>query len=69
MKRVTTLIDNGHKELFEILNKAFEEVDDEKREQKIKDVLNHLYDFMKSYFKKEELYMIEIEISLIISHM
>ncbi len=54
------LIDDGHKELFEILNKAFKEVDDEKREQKIKDVLNHLYYFMKSYFKEEELYMKEI---------
>lgn len=54
------LIDNGHKEFFEILNKSFVEVDDMKREQKIKNVLNHLYDFVKSYFKKEELYMKEI---------
>lgn len=51
------LVDDGHKELFDILNEAFEEVDDFKREKKIKKVLKHLYDFMKSYFKDEEAYM------------
>ncbi len=54
-------IDEEHKELFDILNKAFEEVDDEEREQKIKDVLKHLYDFMKIHFKVEEKYMMDID--------
>jgi len=53
-------IDDGRKEVFDILNEAFEEVNDDKREQKIKNVLKHLYDFMKSYFKEEEEYMKEI---------
>ena len=55
------LIDDGHKNLFSIVNEAFEEVDDDQREDKIKNVLKHLYDFMKSYFKEEELYMKEIK--------
>lgn len=55
------MFDNEHKELFDILNKAFEDVEDEKREQKIKDVLTILYDFMKKHFKEEEDYMKEIK--------
>ncbi|MEA3512671.1 MAG: hemerythrin domain-containing protein, partial [Campylobacterota bacterium] len=55
-----TKIDKGHKKLFDILTEAFTEVKDDQRDQKIKDVLKHLYDFMKSYFKEEELFMKEI---------
>lgn len=54
-------MDKEHKELFDILNEAFEEVDDSKREQKIKDVLTHLYGFMKTHFKEEEKLMREIK--------
>lgn len=54
-------MDEEHKEMFEILDKAFEEVEDDQRDQKIKDVLNDLYDYMKVHFKSEEHYMKDIE--------
>lgn len=53
-------IDNEHKEMFEILEEAFKEVEDEKREAKIKVTLHHLYEFMKQHFKSEETHMKKI---------
>ncbi|MEA3384768.1 MAG: hemerythrin domain-containing protein [Campylobacterota bacterium] len=53
-------IDEEHQKIFELLDEAFMEVDDEHREEKIKSVLTHLYNFMKEYFKKEEKYLKEI---------
>lgn len=50
-------IDLEHKKMFEILDEAFSETDDKKREAKIKTVLHHLYDFMKKHFKSEESHM------------
>ncbi len=54
-------MDEEHKEMFEILNDAFEEVEDDKKEEKIKKVLKRLYDFIKIHFKEEEAYMQNIE--------
>jgi hemerythrin len=50
-------MDLEHKKMFEILDEAFSETDDKKREAKIKTVLHHLYDFMKKHFKSEESHM------------
>lgn len=50
-------IDKEHKQMFEILEEAFSEVDDALREVKIKKVLHQLYDFMKVHFKNEEILM------------
>ena len=55
-----SLLDHEHKELFAIANDAFYEVGDNEREKKIKNVLNHLYKYMKTHFKHEEDYMQEI---------
>ena len=54
-------IDEEHKEMFEILNDAFEEVEEEQKEAKIKKVLKRLYDFIKIHFKEEEAFMRSIE--------
>ncbi len=54
-------IDDEHKEMFEILNDAFEEVEEEEKENKNKKVLKRLYDFMKIHFKEEEAFMRNIE--------
>jgi hemerythrin len=54
-------IDEEHKEMFEILNDAFLEVEDEHKEEKIKKVLKRLYDFIKTHFKEEEAYMKNID--------
>lgn len=56
-------IDGEHEKMFEILEEAFVVVPDEQREEKIRKVLHHLYDFMKYHFKKEEIYMREISYS------
>lgn len=62
------LIDDEHKKLFEILDEAFEEVEEGERDDKIKNVLTHLYDFMKKHFKKEEEFMKEINFSFLVEH-
>jgi len=54
-------IDTEHKEMFEILNDAFEEVEEDQKEAKIKKVLKRLYDFLKIHFKEEEAYMRDID--------
>jgi len=54
-------IDAEHKEMFEILNDAFEEVEEDQKEAKIKKVLKRLYDFLKIHFKEEEAYMRDID--------
>lgn len=63
-----SLIDNEHKKLFEILDEAFEEVAEEQRDDKIKKVLTHLYNFMKEHFKKEEAFMHELNYPLVKDH-
>lgn len=54
------MMDKEHQELFSILEEAFETVDDDKREAKIKLVLHHLYDLIKKHFHSEERYMEKI---------
>lgn len=54
-------IDKDHKELFDIASLAFKNVSEEEKSQKIKEVLKELYDYMKTHFKKEEEYMVEID--------
>jgi hemerythrin len=53
-------IDVEHKKMFSILDEVFTEVPDNNKEQKIKTVLAHLYDFIKVHFKNEERYMKKI---------
>lgn len=63
-----TKIDAEHKRLFDIAQEAFIEVDDELKASKIKTILTKLYDYMKTHFKHEELYMQEINYPLIKEH-
>lgn len=52
-------IDKQHKELFDLAQSAFECVDDEHRDEKIKGIVTRLYTYMKSHFKYEENFMRE----------
>ena len=61
-------LDKEHQKVFEILDEAFEEVEDKERNKKIKKVLTRLYSFMKEHFKKEERFMREINYSEIEEH-
>jgi hemerythrin len=49
-----TQIDQEHKEMFNIAAKAYEKVGFAQREDKIRDILNRVYDYMKAHFKNEE---------------
>ncbi|MFA9373214.1 MAG: bacteriohemerythrin [Poseidonibacter sp.] len=55
-----TRIDNEHKQLFDIAKEAFEVVDDNKRNEKIKTIIADLYDYMKVHFQHEEDFMKKI---------
>lgn len=54
-------IDKEHQKLFTILEEAFEVVNDNDREHKIKTVIHHLYNFMKEHFHNEETLMRRIQ--------
>lgn len=62
------LIDTEHKQLFDIAFSAFEVVDDEKRNKKIKSVILDLYDYMKKHFNHEEAFMKELNYPKIEEH-
>ena len=53
-------IDDEHKNLFKIAEEAFAVVKPELKHEKIKTVLNKLYEYMKTHFSHEEEYMQEI---------
>lgn len=53
-------IDAQHQKLFEIANEAFQEVSPSQRDQKNKETMKHLYEYMKEHFKDEEAFMKEI---------
>uniref|UniRef100_UPI0040482B27 hemerythrin domain-containing protein n=1 Tax=Aliarcobacter sp. TaxID=2321116 RepID=UPI0040482B27 len=54
-------IDAEHKQLFEIAQEAFEEVEPKLIQKRIKEVLLDLYDYMKIHFEHEETFMEEIK--------
>ena len=53
-------LDDEHKNLFKIAEEAFAVVEPELKHEKIKTVLNKLYEYMKTHFSHEEEYMQEI---------
>lgn len=53
-------LDEEHKSLFIIAEEAFAMVEPKLKHGKIKDVLNKLYEYMKTHFSHEEKYMEEI---------
>ena len=53
-------LDDEHKNLFKIAEEAFAVVKPELKHEKIKTVLNKLYEYMKTHFSHEEEYMQEI---------
>ena len=61
-------IDKEHKKLFDIASKAFEEVNDKDKVNRIRKTLTELYDYMKIHFKNEEKYMKEISYPKIEEH-
>lgn len=61
-------IDQEHKQLFDIAKEAFETVDDKDRPKKIKSILTDLYEYMKTHFNDEEVYMKEIEYPYLEDH-
>jgi hemerythrin len=61
-------IDFEHKQLFDIAQEAFIEVEADLKPKKIKEVLNKLYSYMKTHFKHEEEYMMQINYPQIEEH-
>ena len=61
-------IDREHKQLFDIAQDAFIQVEEKQRNAKIKEVLTELYTYMKTHFKHEEKFMQEINYPLIQEH-
>ncbi|AXH13561.1 bacteriohemerythrin [Halarcobacter bivalviorum] len=53
-------IDEEHKELFDIATEAFNITQNENKKEKIKDILNRLYSYMKTHFQREEEFMKKI---------
>ena len=53
-------LDDEHKNLFKIAEEAFAIVEPELKHEKIKNILNKLYEYMKTHFSHEEEYMQEI---------
>ena len=53
-------LDDEHKTLFKIAEEAFAVVEPELKHEKIKNILNKLYEYMKVHFSHEEEYMQEI---------
>ena len=63
-----TKIDQEHKQLFDIAKSAFKAVEENERNEKIKEILIDLYDYMKVHFEHEENYMKEINYPKIKEH-
>ena len=63
------IIDEEHKQLFDIAKEAFLEVEDKNRKDKIKTILTDLYDYMFTHFKHEEEYMKSIDYPLYEEHL
>jgi hemerythrin len=61
-------IDFEHKQLFDIAQEAFIEVEPNLKPKKIKEVLTKLYSYMKTHFKHEEEYMMQINYPQIEEH-
>lgn len=61
-------IDIEHKQLFDIAQEAFIEVGPDLKPKKIKEVLTRLYSYMKTHFKHEEEYMVQINYPNIEEH-
>lgn len=61
-------IDFEHKQLFDIAQEAFIEVEPDLKPKKIKEVLTKLYSYMKTHFKHEEEYMTQINYPKIEEH-
>jgi hemerythrin len=61
-------IDIEHKQLFDIAQEAFIEVEPDLKPKKIKEVLTRLYSYMKTHFKHEEEYMVQINYPNIEEH-
>ena len=61
-------IDQEHKQLFDIAKEAFESVEDKNRNEKIKTILTDLYEYMKTHFHDEEIYMEEVNYPYIEEH-
>ena len=53
-------LDDEHKTLFKIAEEAFAVVEPELKHEKIRNILNRLYEYMKVHFSHEEEYMQEI---------
>ena len=53
-------LDDEHRTLFKIAEEAFAVVEPELKHEKIKNILNKLYEYMKVHFSHEEEYMQEI---------
>jgi len=53
-------IDNEHKQLFEIAQEAFDLSNTQERNEKVKEVITSLYDYMKVHFNHEEDFMSKI---------
>ena len=61
-------IDAEHKQLFDIAQEAFFDVDEKEKTSKIKRILTDLYDYMKTHFSHEEKFMEEINYPKIEEH-
>lgn len=61
-------IDDEHKQLFDIAKEAFKIVDPKKRNTKLKEILTDLYDYMKTHFEHEELFMEKVNYPNIEEH-
>jgi len=61
-------IDKEHKQLFDIAQEAFTQVESSQRNIKIKEVLTELYTYMKTHFKHEEKFMQEMKYPLVEEH-
>lgn len=54
------IIDKEHKQLFDIAQEAFLNVEEKDKTKKIKEILTDLYDYMKTHFSHEEKFMAKI---------
>lgn len=61
-------IDKEHKQLFDIANEAFKEVNEKNRKDKIKTIILRLYDYMNKHFEHEEEFMENINYPKIDEH-
>ena len=61
-------IDKEHKQLFDIAQEAFEEVDSASRGKKIKLIIGKLYTYVKTHFEHEEEFMSSLKYPRIEEH-